>query len=97
MSVGGAHANLKSGALEFSLFSLTQVLCIIGCNLLFLIVRPCLSVTLETWLIAGYALVLIIPVWGCIGLADVNFGWKVFLIILVDGFGHIHLASFGSC
>lgn len=33
---------------------------------------------LEYWFILGYALVLVVPVWGCIGIADnINFGLKV--------------------
>ncbi|KAK0104120.1 hypothetical protein ONS96_005216 [Cadophora gregata f. sp. sojae] len=32
---------------------------------------------LEHWLVIGYAIILIIPIWGCIGFADnVNFGFK---------------------
>jgi len=38
--------------------------------------RP--SFSLEYWLVIGYALILIVPIWGCIGLADnINFGFKV--------------------
>lgn len=70
-------AEIRPGTLEFSLFSLTQVLCIIGCNVLFLLIQPHLPVKMETWLLAGYALMVLIPFWGCIGLADVDFGFKV--------------------
>ncbi|KAK8064261.1 autophagy-related protein 22 [Apiospora saccharicola] len=32
---------------------------------------------LESWLIIGYAMILIVPVWGCIGLSEaVDFGFK---------------------
>jgi hypothetical protein len=38
--------------------------------------RPPFS--LEYWLVIAYDLILIVPIWGCIGLADnINFGFKV--------------------
>jgi hypothetical protein len=64
--------------LEYSLYSLAGNLFLIVCTVAFYFWqtwRP--PFRLEYWLIIGYALVLIIPVWGCIGLADVNFGFKV--------------------
>lgn len=70
-------AEIRPGTLEFSLYSLTSVLCIIGCNILFWWIRPRLRVSLESWLIIGYALSILIPVWGLIGLSDVDFGFKV--------------------
>lgn len=70
-------AEIRSTTLEYSLYSLAQVLCIIGSNVLFFLIRPHLRVRLETWLIIGYGLSLLLPVWGWIGCADVKFGWKV--------------------
>ncbi|KAK5714973.1 hypothetical protein LTR15_010389 [Elasticomyces elasticus] len=69
-------AEIRPGALEYSLYSLAQVLCIIGCQAMFLWIRPHLPFSLEKWLIAGYATSLILPVWGLIGFASVRFGWK---------------------
>ncbi|KAK4902931.1 hypothetical protein LTR27_000870 [Elasticomyces elasticus] len=69
-------AEIRPGALEYSLYSLAQVLCIIGCQAMFLCVRPHLPFSLEKWLIAGYAISLILPIWGLIGFASVRFGWK---------------------
>lgn len=65
--------------LEYSLYSLAgnvfQVVCGMGFYLLQIWRSP---FSLERWLMLGYALILIIPVWGCIGLADnTNFGFKV--------------------
>ena len=68
---------IRPGTLEYSLYSLCQVLCIIGCNVFFLGIQPLLPVSLEAWLISGYALSVIIPIWGIIGFADIDFGFKV--------------------
>ncbi|KAK5169792.1 uncharacterized protein LTR77_005770 [Saxophila tyrrhenica] len=65
-------AEIRPGALEYSLYSLAQVLCIIGCQILFLYIRPLVKIRLETWLITGYALSLLLPLWGIIGFADVR-------------------------
>jgi len=70
-------AEIRPGALEYSLYSLAQVLCIIVTNLLFLWIRPKLPISLEKWLISGYAISLLLPIWGCIGFAGVSFGFKV--------------------
>ncbi|KAK5691001.1 hypothetical protein LTR17_025776 [Elasticomyces elasticus] len=69
-------AEIRPGALEYSLYSIAQVVCIIGCQAMFLWVRPHLPFSLEKWLIAGYAIFLILPIWGLIGFASVRFGWK---------------------
>jgi hypothetical protein len=70
-------AEIRPGALEFSLYSLAQSLFLLGCSLGFLYIQPLFSIRLETWYISGLGLILLIPVWACIGLADVNFGFKV--------------------
>ena len=68
---------IRPSTLEISLFALAQSLFLIGCTLVFLWIQPCFRIRLETWLICGYALMILVPVWACIGLADVNFGFKV--------------------
>ncbi len=70
-------SELHPAALEYSLYSLAVSLTGLGCNLMFFWVKPHVKVRMETWLITGYILVLIIPIWGCIGLSDVGFGFKV--------------------
>lgn len=70
-------AEIHPGTLEFSLFSLAQSLFLLGCSLAFLLIEPHLPVRLESWYIIGLALQMLLPVWACIGIADVNFGFKV--------------------
>ena len=72
-------AEIRPAALEFSLYSLAQSLLLLVCSLGFLFVQRRLSIRLETWLIIGLAMLLLIPIWGCIGLSNVNFGFKVSL------------------
>lgn len=72
-------AEVKPDALEYSLYSMTFNIFGAVTTLGFYfwqIWRPPFS--LEYWLVIGYALILIVPIWGCIGLADnINFGFKV--------------------
>jgi MFS-type transporter involved in bile tolerance (Atg22 family) len=70
-------AEVRPGALEFSLYSLAQSVFLLATSLLFLFVRPHLRIRLETWYIIGLVVTLLIPTWACIGIADVNFGSKV--------------------
>jgi hypothetical protein len=70
---------VKPDALEYSLYSMAfnifGTVITLGFYL-WQIWRP--PFTLEYWLVIGYALILIVPIWGCIGLADnINFGFKV--------------------
>lgn len=68
--------------LEITLYSIANVLFAIFGNLAFLGLqswKPKLK--LESWLIVGYALRVVMPVWGCIGFADVNFGMKVMYLL----------------
>ncbi|KAH7031447.1 autophagy-related protein 22-like protein [Microdochium trichocladiopsis] len=64
--------------LEYSMYSLAGNLMSLLAQWLFFGVqswRPVLR--LEAWLIVGYALALVIPIWGCIGLSEsVGFGFK---------------------
>jgi hypothetical protein len=66
-------------ALEYSLYTLAGSLFQLVCSLGFFflqIYRP--PFNLERWLIIGYGLIIIIPIWGCIGLArNIDFGLKV--------------------
>ena len=70
-------AEIRPGTLEYSLYSLAQYVLMLVCTLVFLWIRPHLSITLESWLIVGYAIILVIPIWGCTGRSTVNFGFKV--------------------
>lgn len=70
-------AEIRPGALEFSLYSLAQSLFLLGSSLAFLFVQPHFRIRLETWYIIGLVITVLIPAWACIGIADVNFGSKV--------------------
>lgn len=70
-------AEIRPGTTEYTLYSLTSGLFSLSCMIAFLWIRPRLSLRLESWLIIGYALILIIPIWASIGLSNVNFGFKV--------------------
>jgi MFS-type transporter involved in bile tolerance (Atg22 family) len=75
-------AEIQPNTLEYSLYSMAFTIFGAVTTLAFYlwqIWRPPFS--LENWLVIGYALILIIPIWGCIGLADnVNFGFKVTIL-----------------
>ncbi|KAE9381972.1 hypothetical protein N431DRAFT_16241 [Stipitochalara longipes BDJ] len=77
-------AEVKPDTLEYSLYSMAANIFGVVTSLGFYLLqtwRPPFS--LEHWLIIGYALILIVPIWGCIGFADnINFGFKVQLSIL---------------
>jgi hypothetical protein len=72
-------AEVKPDTLEYSLYSLAANIFGVVTSLgfyLWQIWRPPFS--LEYWLVIGYALILIVPIWGCIGFANnINFGFKV--------------------
>lgn len=71
-------AEVQPDTLEYSLYSIAGIIFQLVCTLGFYLLqswRPPFS--LEYWLVIGYALVLIVPIWGCIGFADdINFGFK---------------------
>ena len=71
---------LRPGALEYSLFSLAQSLLGLICVLIFFWIRPWVKFRLETWLIVGYMLILVIAAWGYVGFSSVDFGLKVSLL-----------------
>ncbi|KAI0470031.1 vacuole effluxer Atg22 like-domain-containing protein [Xylariaceae sp. FL0804] len=67
---------VRPGALEYSLYALAQTTSSVVAAVLFHLVRPRVPLRLETWLLLSYGLLLLVPVWGYIGLADINFGFK---------------------
>jgi hypothetical protein len=72
-------AEVKPNALEFSLYTIASNLFQLGCTMGFFALQiwwP--PFNLERWLIVGYGLMLIIPIWGSIGLAgNIDFGFRV--------------------
>ena len=70
---------VKPDTLEYSLYTIAANIFILVCTLGFYILQKWRSpFRLEYWLVIGYALILVVPLWGCIGLADsINFGYKV--------------------
>jgi hypothetical protein len=72
-------ATMQPGAVEFSLYSLSGNLFNLICTMTFFLLQRHMQWNLEHCLIVGYALILVVPVWGCIGLSDVDFGFKVSL------------------
>ncbi|KAK8098777.1 uncharacterized protein PG998_012018 [Apiospora kogelbergensis] len=70
---------IKPDALEISLYALANNLFGAVMAIAFFFLqdwRPPFS--LEKWLIIGYAVILIVPVWGCIGLSEAaHFGFKL--------------------
>ncbi|KAJ9609001.1 hypothetical protein H2200_006772 [Cladophialophora chaetospira] len=78
-------AEIHPSALEWSLYSLAASLTGLLCPLIFLWIRPWVKVRLETWLLGGYILILVIPVWGCVGLANVDLGFKVWVNYVASG------------
>lgn len=73
------YVTIKPSTLEYSLYTLAQNLFGFTCTLSFYLIQHRKPHALEKWLVFGYALVLIVPAWGCIGLAEVSFGFKVSL------------------
>lgn len=72
------YIEVKPDTLEYTLYSLAGNLYYLVLTLVFYLLQVRFKWNLEKCLLAGYALVLIVPVWGCIGLAsDINFGFKV--------------------
>ena len=71
------YAEVKPGVLEYTLYSLSSTICGVLCSILFLWLRPITPIRLEVWLLIGYGVLALTGVWGCIGFADVNFGYKV--------------------
>jgi hypothetical protein len=69
------------GTLEISLYALASTISGVVCTVGFMAVRPYVPIRLETWLLIGYGIMILIPVWGSIGLSAsvVNFGFKVSL------------------
>jgi Vacuole effluxer Atg22 like len=68
---------IKPDTLEYSLYSLSGNLYSLILTMAFYLLQRRFQWDLAKCLIFGYALMLIVPVWGCIGLAgNVDFGFK---------------------
>jgi len=65
------------GTLEISLYALASTISGVVCSVGFMALRPYVPIRLETWLLIGYGIMILIPVWGAIGFANVSFGFKV--------------------
>ena len=63
--------------LEISLYALASTISGVVCSVGFMALRPYVPIRLETWLLIGYGIMILIPVWGAIGFANVSFGFKV--------------------
>ena len=70
-------AEVRPGTLEYSLYALASTISGVLCTIGFMWIRPFVSIRLESWLLIGYCIVILIAIWGCIGFADVSFGYKV--------------------
>lgn len=93
------YAELKPDTLEYSLYSLSGNLYSVVFTLIFYVLQRRFQWDLGKCLIFGYALILVVPIWGCIGLAPyINFGFKVSylranrLYYLTPGLTHDELA-----
>lgn len=71
------YVEIKPSTLEFSLYSIAGPIMNGVCSLAFYYLQRWARWNLEKCLIAGYLLILIVPIWGCIGLSAVDFGLKV--------------------
>ncbi|KAI1846241.1 hypothetical protein JX265_010618 [Neoarthrinium moseri] len=81
-------AEVHPDTLEFSLYILASNLFTVICTLAFYLVHRKLQFKLEKGLILGYGLILIVPIWGCIGIADQDkFGdkhrWEFYVQALI--------------
>jgi MFS-type transporter involved in bile tolerance (Atg22 family) len=74
---------LKPGTLEISLYALAATVSGAIGSLAFFWIRPLLPFRLEHWLLVCYVIMILIPAWGIIGFADVNFGFKVSRLVCV--------------
>jgi MFS family permease len=87
---------VKPDTLEYSLYSMAFNIFGVVTTLGFYIWqiwRPPFS--LEYWLAIGYGLILIISIWGCIGLAEnINFGCKVIIPLTLLRLLELTLCSF---
>ena len=70
-------AEVRPDTLEVSLYALASTISGVVCTVGFMWVRPFVPIRLESWLLIGYGIIILIPIWGCIGIADVSFGYKV--------------------
>ena len=68
---------IQPDTFEYSLYSLAGNLYSVVITLIFYVLQLRFQWNLGKCLIFAYALILVVPIWGCIGLAGVNFGFKV--------------------
>jgi MFS-type transporter involved in bile tolerance (Atg22 family) len=68
---------LRPGTLEISLYALAATVSGAIGSLAFFWIRPLIPFRLEYWLLVCYVIMILIPAWGIIGFAGVNFGFKV--------------------
>lgn len=67
----------KPDTLEISLFALAATVSGAIGAIGFFYIRALVPFRLEYWLLVCYGIMVLVPAWGMIGLADVNFGFKV--------------------
>lgn len=67
---------LRPGTLEISLYALAATVSGAIASIGFFWIRPLLPFRLEYWLLVCYFIMILIPVWGILGFAGVNFGFK---------------------
>jgi MFS-type transporter involved in bile tolerance (Atg22 family) len=70
LSIGQLYyAEIQPGTLEVSLYSLATYISFIICTITFCLGHRQWNFSLEKCFLLGYAIVLIVPLWGCIGVA----------------------------
>jgi hypothetical protein len=74
---------LRPGTLEISLYALAATVSGAIASIGFFWIRPLLPFRLEYWLLVCYFIMILIPAWGIIGFAGVNFGFKVSQLLRV--------------
>ncbi|KAK5047490.1 hypothetical protein LTR84_006587 [Exophiala bonariae] len=82
------YVEIKPSTLEYSLYSIAGPIMLGVCTIVFYYLQRWARWNLEKCLIAGYFLILIVPIWGCIGLSSVDFGlknrWEFYVALLVN-------------
>ena len=74
------YTEMKPDTVGYSIYSLAGNLYSLVCTLAFYLLQRRFHWSLTNCLILGYALILVVPVWGCIGLTgNINFGFKASL------------------
>ncbi|KAF2763360.1 hypothetical protein EJ05DRAFT_496194 [Pseudovirgaria hyperparasitica] len=72
------YSELTPNTLEYSLYSLATYIFFVICTTAFYAAHRRWKFTLEKCFVAGYAIILLVPIWGIIGIARQDaFGYKV--------------------